>query len=981
MKPHLPLSLLSALLMLGASLAPAQTIINPTQQELADNPWGIVYEDNNLVLNSNVTLPPGTGLNWLLQKGDNTLSGGGSLIAEFDIEEQVWDSEFDIYSSEMRDGSELKNVSISGVTFNGVDVDVEGHAVFNCDFVNASVFLSAGSVDLTKAHFSGESYLEMWMGVDEAEISRVILPPSGTLSLTSNGIHMGVGADGIIRGNASLSGTGTVIADPQSWGQGEVLAFYTTEYCGSTWATLTIEGSLTLGSAAISFESDTTLPKNTDSASVRPDSDHPLFICNSLSGSLSNLKPFIVGYDEEEDAHEVRALTNYGFQAVTGDDGLTYIYLTKNGETPTGPSSAAFEAKEGETLTLTDGDNLSKDDKLSIKGGTADVSAISSTLNNEMITGTTAGGTLVTADTQTMELTKAGSINYDIVGSNGGAAAALLVKSDVTLKGDQYASNDITVESGTLTIGEDSTLGIDGDSQLTVNAKATNMGTVVAKTTVNDNAALLNMGTMEGDITVCDGGVLTNNADITGSVTAQSGAKLFGTGNFGDTLLNSGALLHVGNSPGYQHHDSLTLEDGSHLSFSVDGVTPATLTAKGNGTHSQLHADTLTLNGTPTVTVEFTLGYVYDLLAGNDSKVTLITIGSGDLTALESAVSLDDKTGYLENLQIFADATSLSITADLSEAAQELLLQGDIPEPTADTMWASRALVRDFAHTAEQQMIIGAPGQTTVWGAALGSFVHMSGGEGFTAENGGGAVGVQHAFTEQFRAGVALGQSFGSFRTKEHFMDVDQRGTMLGATAQYVASEHNGMNASVNGHIAIGSVRNEGSFDYGEGDCAKSNWNDRVLSLGSRASLWMFPAESVTVVPFIGLEYQRVMQSSHTEEDIRYTDGAMQTLTLPVGVTLRTQCALPDGELFVPEITLAYEGDIVREAPHVTVRESGMNHSYKGIGNKPGRHAFRMDAGANLLLDAQWSVGAFYHLEAREGATSQSCNASVRYSF
>lgn len=969
--------------MLGASLAPAQTIINPTMADFEDNPYRITYTDNELVVNSNVVLPWGTGLNWLMQKGDNTLSGGGALIAEEDAE-YGWDSELWIYSSEMRDGSELKNVSISGVTFNGVDVDVEGHAVFNCNFVNASVFLSAGSVDLTKAHFSGVSYLELWEGMGTAD-TRVVLPPSGTLSLTSNGMHMGVGASGTIRGNVVLSGSNNLPTTATQWYHSAPLEFFATTYSEASWATLTIEGSLTLGAAAISFYNDLNDPTETDTVYARPDSDHAVIVCQSLSGSLSNLAAYTTGYIEEQDEDYAVRLTNYGFQAVTGDDGLTYIYLTKNGETPVGPSSAAFEAKDGDTLTLTDGDNLSKDDKLKINGGTADVSAISATLNNEMIIGTTAGGTLVTADTQTMELTKAGSISYDIVGSNGDAAAALLVKSDVTLKGAQYASNDITVESGTLTIGEDSTLGIDGDSQLTVNAKATNMGTVVADTVVNEHAAVLNMGTMEGDVTVADGGVLTNNADITGSVTAQSGAKLFGTGNFGDTLLNSGALLHVGNSPGYQHHDSLTLENGSHLSFSVDGVTPATLTAKGNGTHSQLHAETLTLNGAPTVTVEFTLGYVYDLLAGNDSKVTLITIGSGDLTALEDVVALNDKTGYLENLQIFADATSLSITADLSEAAQELLLQGGIPEPTADTMWASRALVRDFAHTAEQQMLIGMPGHTTVWGAALGSFVHMNGSEGFTAENGGGAVGVQHAFNEHFRAGVALGQSFGSFRTKEHFMDVDQRGTMFGATAQYVGHEQHGVSAAFNGHISVGSVRNEGSFDYGEGDRTKSNWDDRVLSVGSRASLWMFPTEDVTILPFIGLEYQRVMQSSHTEADggysIRYTDGAMQTLSLPVGVTLRTQCTLPEGELFVPEITLAYEGDIVRDNPHVTVCESGMNHGYKGVGNKPGRHAFRVDAGANMLLDAQWSVGLFYHLEARENATSQSCNASVRYSF
>lgn len=664
MKPHLPLTLLSVLLMLGASLAPAATIVNPSPAEFPGYVGGgISYSDNELIVNTAVSVPESRYIGWNVQAGSNTLSGSGSVNAIPDAEGYT-DSGFEIWNW----NGDKCSVSVNGVAFNGMGIGIDNvDVVFNNTMKDSDLAVCHESVvDLTNAKMSGErTYFEFSENATNGSPC-VMLPPGGTLNLSPSGMMLGVGDNGIIRGNVNLSGSGNVpytvtklseLPQIEFYSMGgvynEVTGFYVP---GSSkgWGTLNIEGALTLGSAAaISFSNETGNAADTDSADAHPNTGHPVIICRSLSGSLKRLMPYMSVWVEADDSEHYIRLTNYGFRAEKGADGRIYIYLTPASELP----------PEEEAVT-------------------------------------------------------------------------------------------------------------------------------------------------------------------------------------------------------------------------------------------------------------------------------------------ESAVT---------------------------------------HEPSADTMWASRDIVRSFAQTAEGQMIIGTPGQTTVWGAALGSFVHMSRSTGFVAENGGGAIGVQHAFTEQFRAGAAFGQTFGSFRTKESYMNADQRGTMFGAVAQYVGREQNGVSASLNGHIAIGSVRNEAKFNSDFSGCGKSSWDDRVLSLGTRASLWMTPSTDVTLVPFIGLEYQRVIQGHHTESDgtysVRYSGGAMQTLSLPVGVTLRTQCTLPEGETLVPEITLAYEGDVVRQNPHVTVRETGATGRCKGTGSKPGRSALRLDAGVNLLIDAQWSVGAFYHLEARKDATSHSCNAAVRYSF
>lgn len=156
----------------------------------------------------------------------------------------------------------------------------------------------------------------------------------------------------------------------------------------------------------------------------------------------------------------------------------------------------------------------------------------------------------------------------------------------------------------------------------------------------------------------------------------------------------------------------------------------------------------------------------------------------------------------------------------------------------ANSMWASAAVIQDFVRVAESQMIIGTPDQSTLWGSGVGTFINVSDeSAGYTYHSGGCAVGLQHAFTETFRAGFALGQNFGSYTSEDRRTEIEQMGIMPALTAQYVHMQ--GKNSfSLSAHIAYGMMENEADTCVG-GNAAlpgRAEWDDTVFSGGLRAA-------------------------------------------------------------------------------------------------------------------------------------------------
>ena len=552
---------------------------------------------------------------------------------------------------------------------------------------------------------------------------------------------------------------------------------------------------------------------------------------------------------------------------------------------------------------------------------------------------------------------------------------------------------------------------------LAENTRLSNEGTIVADIAGETGSTILNLGSITGDVELVAGSSLTNNAggEISGAVTAAGKLTNYGTitgsiessdeltnngtirgkltasgevkgsGLFNETVLTSTALLHVGNSPGYQQHNSLTLERGATLSFSVDGVTAATASNHGSGTYSVLKTDSLTINpgsGTVTVAVDVTMGVV---AAGSEPmSLTLLEAQNSNASAADFTLNLKDDAGLLEEgtTLTFDTATGeLVLNATVSKAALAALMDSNSAN-FANTMWASASAAQEMARTAEHQFLVGMPGQTTFWGAGVGSFMNVSGEQGFTSNFGGYAVGMQHAFTEKFRAGLAFGQMFGDFKSDDDQLKVEQTAMLPTLTAQYVTPLSKTSSLSVSGHLTYGVVENEADTCQA-GTTGKAEWDDEVFNIGVRVSWNSALTEHTTVSLFTGLTYQQVEQDSFTEEftggEREYRSGSMSSLSLPLGMTLRGIYQMEGTNVFAPELTLAYTGDIARENPEVKTSVYGFNRT--GKGTNVGRSAFMLNVGANWMFDSTWSVGAFYTLEARSKQVNQSVNAALRCCF
>ena len=994
MKLHLPKVLLAAVCTTGLAMA-ATEVTNDKKS----------YNETELTVNSNLVFD-NDDISWNAPGG--TMSGNGSISSP-----EYQGVEIVIAGSGT---NEAKFVINKGVNITNAYMYFYDATVDFKNTVHNSVFEAhAGAVvNLTDTSLTGHT--TYWL-CDGGTIKRPIFEIQGTG--TEIAVYSEYGsAYGIMDGNVIFNAGGAIGRGEKawSWNSNDIHIIDIPAYISfdidtkngnpvSDYGTLEITGSLTIKSeTAVVFwayadyiEQDGVYYYRADY--VIPEDDHCFFICSNVNeNGLSLMKPYVAredGWETEDDeggCSYTKSLDDYAFYAVTGGDGRVYIYLGQGGTGSGSPiPSNAITISSGQTIVLgTSEDTTPGTDKpVYITGGTADASHLSdSLLSNKIILGN--GGRLLTTGHQTMVLQGKGGVSYSILAAGNSTSAARLeigqagAQGNLELKGDRYESTEVAVNGGVLTVSSKTTLGL-GSNATSVDvadyASITNYGKINGDITTSNSSTVLNQGSISGDIDVAKTAVLTNNGSISGTVTADG--KVYGSGMFANTVVLPGALLHVGNSPGYQKHNTLTINRGATISFSVDGITPASVDKNGSDTHSLLQVSNFTVaegDGEVTVNVDVTMGI---LAAGREPiSLTLLEATTTNATEEDFTLSLNDESGLLEKgTTLSFDAGKLTLNGSVSKAALAALMDRNSAN-VANTMWASANAVHEFARTAENQFLIGMPGQTTLWGAGIVSFMSVSGSQGFTSNAGGYAVGMQHAFTEDFRAGVALGQIFGNFKSDDNQLKVDQSSFVPAFTAQYVTRINKSSSLTVNGHIAYGEVENEADT-YQVGSAGKAEWKDKAFNAGVRVTWNVDLWDRVSASIFTGLTYQQVEQDSFTEKFIggerHYRDGSMSSLSLPVGVTLRGIYQMDGTNIFVPELTLAYIGDVVRDNPEVKTSVYRFNRI--GKGTETGRSTFMLNAGANWMFDSTWSIGAFYSLEARSNQVNQSVNAALRCSF
>ncbi len=668
---------------------------------------------------------------------------------------------------------------------------------------------------------------------------------------------------------------------------------------------------------------------------------------------------------------------------------------------------------------IVDGE-LSVDNYVKLEDG--DVVLVGSVLflNQEFISGT--GGTLVTEGDQQLALSGVETIGYNLLGSESeenpsapAAGAAIVIgkeggvlnDADITLTGSSYNSAQVSVLSGLLTTSDSTTVGLGADETLlsigsaasggdAVTAAVDNAGTIAADVEMSAQSYLLNRGVIEGDVTLgANAAMLSVGGQVGGKLVIEKDAEAKGTGSFNEVLVHGS--LYVGNSPGYWAVSAIEFTSGSDITFCLDGYQAATPAhyGVGTGTYSQLHVEnSLTLTGLPAVTLEIGAGLLKNGVG--EHSFALLTFGetargeltAADITSLHEMFAEATLTGNTELLESYttewnAETGTLTLRAEIETAAAVALVSED-GSAIANTLWSSTSAVRSFARSAVAQLAtppVELDG-ITVWGSALGDYVSMS---GFRSNAHGYAVGVDRQFCPRVRTGIALGQMFGDYTADRGFAGVEQDSIMVGLYSEYVRKVGKDETLRFTSYAAYGQVENDADTRVaGAAELPGSaSWDDDVFALGSRAELVMPLSESVSISPFIGLEFLHGSQSSFTETyaggSRHYRDGSMQVWSLPIGITLRSEIDLGDEQKLLPELTLAYVGDIARKDPHVRSSVFGVEQSHTGT--KPGRSAFMLNVGTNWIISKDWSVGASYNLEARSHEVSQEANVSLRCEF
>lgn len=678
-------------------------------------------------------------------------------------------------------------------------------------------------------------------------------------------------------------------------------------------------------------------------------------------------------------SEDMKRQVNEAFDSVVGEKESNYAYrllgrvMVNNN---LGPNEYII-SEEGSMIDMGD---TQPDGQFILKGGMLDARG----LNNKAVQGdriSGSGGALLTDKQQTLMYQRSQRSGYSLYGRDESGkmdfGAKIIIGSEteasvphVYFAGNHYASSDVSVKSGSLIIMENAVLGLDGKKGM------------VTVGTKNTQAMLVNDGIIKNDVIIRAKSTLRGNGQYDASVTVEKGAFLY----IGNT---SGASHIMKLSTGYE--SSRGSESASVLGFFVNGMK-ANVESLDQGAHSLMSIGTLDWATGTEVLLEVGAGLVnnsqsafkLDLLVYDASESEVEP--TGELSPEQIILTGMESLLHGESIRVFWEDNTLVMIGEINVDEVIAHISPD-SRHLANALWSSTSSVGSFARNSVAQMNGYSKGNHSFWVSGLGEFSSVSGdGGGYDYSGGGYAIGADHAFGKSFMAGLSLGQTFGTNKANDGgYASFDQRGMMGGLYARFLSEPTESSLFLLDAYAAYGSVENKGNMAlFGDsGMMSRDKWNDDVFTMGLKASLHIRLDETSVIVPFVGIEYihgaQADVDMSTDVGSRQFYDGRMQNWSVPVGLTYRKTIDLGAGQCLLPEITLAYVGDVARQSPSVKTQVLGKE--VKTQGADPGRSALRASAGIGWVMDAQWSLGFSYTLETRSDMTNQGVNATINYSF
>lgn len=284
-------------------------------------------------------------------------------------------------------------------------------------------------------------------------------------------------------------------------------------------------------------------------------------------------------------------------------------------------------------------------------------------------------------------------------------------------------------------------------------------------------------------------------------------------------------------------------------------------------------------------------------------------------------------------------------------------------------------------------------GANRVWGAGLAVSDRRATdnrGTGYHYEGGGYAVGYDRVITPHMYVGAGIGNIYGKYKANNELMRDSQNAVDFTLYARHTTTmPKSGNRLNVDAYLGYGNARNRGrAANYNGGAVTTGRWNDQTLGGGVTVSYEVDLSDSSTIVPFVGIEgiyawQNDFIMAAATGNSMQYSDGTASVWTLPVGVTYRYTQTLSATSFFIPEVTVAYLGDVSRKHPKAEYTRRGTTSGVSGraYGAIPDRSGVEVSAGATYIFNSQWMTGAFYSIDERDGDCEQNVHAYVSYSF
>ncbi len=505
----------------------------------------------------------------------------------------------------------------------------------------------------------------------------------------------------------------------------------------------------------------------------------------------------------------------------------------------------------------------------------------------------------------------------------------------------------------------------------------------VASFTIQDQASaelsgLLSVGPGgTGHVGIHSGAQLsTTGATVVGS---QGSVQLTGGGQWSSaapvTVQGGGSVL-LADASRWSAQQAVDFLSGSVLAFSV--ASPYTLPGLSMGNGAVL---TFARGSRLQLAVSEQL---LETIAQGAMELPLI---SGQMVNGGYELELLDTTGIysVTELRQLADGR-WGLTVSLNRPALRRTLEDDASR-LSNALWSSTGVVQDYASAVSSRPYTAC--KRNIWGMGLGAFSRMEAQgnrPGFDFNGGGYAVGADTPMGGHSVVGLSFGQLYGTNKSTDGLTRVRQNSLMGSLYARYDSAPcRSGRRTLLDACATYGRVSDRArSAMFSTGvEHSSGRWSDDVYALGLRAS-WERPLSARTsLLPFIGLRYLHGSHGSFTMASLErsrvYGSASMHSLSLPVGVTLRARYEAGRKVEVVPELTLAYVGELSRTVPHMST--SMLGEQVTSWASVPGRHAFMLRAGAAMGMGEHWTTGLYYHLECREDEVAQAVDLSVGYRF